>query len=199
MQTIFNWILLNYIELIGSVLGIMYVILATRENSWCWLLGILNVLIYIYVFFKAGIFGNMSLQVVYLIISFYGWYLWVRGSNKEGVAISRISTKVFIWCAILILVIFLGVYFLLDNINPSVTTHLLDAITTSLGLIGTWLQARKILENWLLWIFADILSVILYLTQGLYPTTVFYFIMILLAINGYFVWKKQLIKSIALP
>ncbi len=197
MQSILSWILQNYVELIGSILGILYVILATRENSWCWLLGILNVLIYIYVFNKAGIFGNMSLQGVYLIISIYGWYMWVRGSNKDGIVISKISLKILIWCAILILLIFTGVYFLLDNINSSVATHLLDAITTSLGLIGTWLQARKILENWLLWIFADSLSVILYLYQGLYPTAVFYFIMIILAINGYFIWKRQLLKSTA--
>ncbi len=196
IQSIFEWLSHNYIELLGSILGVLYVILATRQNAWCWFVGILNVLIYIYVFFDAGIFGNMSLQVIYVFISIYGWYTWVKGKEHKKVSISNLKAKTLIWCAIIFVITFSLVYFFLGNSNQSITTNLLDATTTSLGIIGTWMQARKILENWLLWIFADAVSVVLYLSQGLYPTVVFYFILIILAFNGYFTWKKDLVKSI---
>jgi nicotinamide mononucleotide transporter len=196
IQDIMQWIVSNYIELIGSLLGIIYVILATRENSWCWLIGILNVLIYIYVFYQAGIFGNMGLQVLYLIISIYGWYQWVKGGDSNGLRISKIKVNQIILCLVVALGLFVMVYFLLSTSNQNPSIHILDATTTSLGVIGTWLQARKILENWLLWLIADSLSVILYLSQSMYPTAIFYFIMILLAVNGYFVWNKLYKKSI---
>ena len=194
---ILNWITENYIELIGSLLGILYVILATHENSWCWIMGILNVIIYIFVFFKAGIFGNMSLQVVYLFISIYGWYTWVKGKNKKPVRISKMKVHTQIWSLFLLIFLFIIVCFLLKNSSQTQITNILDALTTSLGIIGTWMQARKWIENWLLWIVADSLSVLLYLSQGLYPTVIFYFILILLAFNGYFTWKKQLSKNTA--
>lgn len=197
LQEIMQWLIQNAVEIIGSALGIIYVLLAIRENHWCWLAGILNVLIYIYVFFDAGIFGNMSLQVVYLFISIYGWYQWIKGKNDEGIKISKITPKILIGSISIGLILFFIVYFLLENLSSTTSTHILDALTTSLGVVGTWLQARKVLENWLLWIFADTLSVILYLSQGLYPTLVFYLILIALAFNGYITWNKQFKKNIA--
>jgi nicotinamide mononucleotide transporter len=197
MEEVIHWITLNYLEVIGSILGIVYVILATKQNIWCWYAGIINVTIYIFVFIDARLYGDMALQIFYLVMSFYGWYEWKfsKTVKSKKLGISNINRKLFLLVFVITVILSIGFGYLLTFTNTDVPHW--DGVTTALGLIGTWMTARKYLENWLVWIVANILCVGIYFYKGLYPTVGFYTIITILAVIGYFKWKKelQIIKS----
>ncbi len=190
-EIVVQWISLNYLEVIGAVLGIIYVILATKQNIWCWYAGSINVSIYIFVFIEARLYGDMALQILYLMMSFYGIYKWKfskNNTNKE-LKITNIGKKLSIQLLIITIFLSVGFGYLLTYTNTDVPRW--DGITTALGLIGTWMTARKYIENWLVWIIANSLCVALYFYKELYPTVGFYTIITIIAIIGYFKWKKQ--------
>lgn len=195
LEEIFHWIVLNYIEVAGSILGIIYVILATKQNIWCWYTGFVNVSIYIFVFFQARLYGDMALQIFYLIMSIYGWYQWkyAKTNKNDKLAISNINKKNFFVLLIITIVLSIMFGYILTFTNTDVPHW--DGVTTALGLVGTWMTAKKYIENWLVWIVANTLCVGIYYYKALYPTVGFYFIITLLAIIGYFQWKKVLLKT----
>ncbi|MDT8307893.1 MAG: nicotinamide riboside transporter PnuC [Bacteroidales bacterium] len=191
---IIHYLTAHYIEVAGFILGIGYVLLAMKQNVWCWILGIGNVILYIIVFYDSALYGDMMLQIFYLFMSFYGLYSWLTVkktvSTKSGSAISTTSKKV--WAGILIFVIVISIsggYLLSFTDN---TIPYWDGITTALGLAATWMTAKKLLENWLVWIFTDLLCTVLYFYKSLYPTSIFYLIMSILAIIGYYRWRKEI-------
>ncbi|MCD4735884.1 MAG: nicotinamide riboside transporter PnuC [Bacteroidales bacterium] len=192
-----EWLVLNRIELIASVLGILYVLLALRQNILCWPVGIANVALYIFVFYDAGLFGDMALQAFYLVMGFYGWYAWKsnKSAESEKLKISKISLKTLIFIIILsAFCTYLFGYILSRTIS---TIPYWDGATTALGLAGTWLTARKYLENWLWWIFTDMLCVGIYIYKELHLTVIFYSVMTIMAAIAWFKWKKDYKKQIA--
>ncbi len=192
-----NWLSINYIEVIGALLGSIYVILAAKENVWCWFFGIINVLIYVYIFFQSQLFGEMILQIFYLLMSFYGLYVWLKKTdNKQNknIKISNIKIKTLINAIITTIIIGFGFGYLLTYTSTNVPYF--DGIATALGITGTWMTARKYIENWIWWVFANIYCIGIYYYKELYPTIGFYVIITILAVIGYFQWKKAMKNSI---
>jgi len=189
------WLSDNYIELLASVLGILYVILAIRQNIWCWMAGIINVALYIFIFLNARLYGDMALQVFYLLMSIYGWYSWKFGKskNKEVLVVTRLTQNFTFLLLVILTILSVGFGYLLSFTNSDIPYW--DGLTTALGLIATWMIARKIIENWLVWIFTDLLCVGIYYYKELYPTAIFYLIMAILAVVAYYKWKKDMRKS----
>jgi len=192
MTQIISWITTNYIELLGFLFGIIYVLLAMRQNIWCWLSGIINVSLYIIIFLHAKLYGDMALQIFYLVMSFYGWYNWLKKKNSKSASliVSQINSKTTIILIIITPLAALLFGYIL-TFTPSDVPYW-DGLTTALGLVATWMTAKKILENWLVWIFANILCVGIYYYKELYPTMIFYFVLAICAIAGYYQWKKEL-------
>lgn len=191
MKPIIDWITHNYIELIGSLLGIAYVLLAIKQNILCWLIGIISCAIYMVVFFVTKLYGDMSLQAFYLVMGFYGWYAWYKQNDSTGkIVITSVSRSVFLWLLFSIVTMTWAFGYILTFTDDPIPYW--DGFTNALGLAGTWMTARKYLENWLLWIFANVVCVGIYFYKGLYPTVVFYAIMALLAYRGYLIWQKEL-------
>lgn len=192
LSIVINWIIANYVELTGSVLGIIYVLLAIKQNIWCWPVGIISVAFYIIIFFIASLYGDMSLQIFYLIMGFYGWYAWYFAKNKtEETTIFRIKTNHLYIMFLCILIMTPAFGFVLSFTNDTIPYW--DGFTTAMGLAGTWMTARKYLENWLLWIFANAICVGVFYYKELYPTVIYYIIMTVLAYKGYLTWKKEMI------
>ncbi|MBI9033363.1 MAG: nicotinamide mononucleotide transporter [Bacteroidales bacterium] len=186
-----DWILQNYIEILGLVFGVAYVILAARQNIWCWATGIVNVSMYIYIFYVARLYGDMSLQIFYLVMSFYGIYQWKFGKtlNEGSLSIRNISPKILITSGFFTLAAWMLVGWLLTKTSSDIPYW--DGLTTALGLTATWMTARKYIENWMLWIFTDALCVGIYFYKELNLTAFFYGFLTLMAIYGYREWKKQ--------
>ena len=191
-DSVITWISSNYFELLATLFGILYVILAARQNIWCWLAGIINVTFYIFIFFDANLYGDMSLQMVYLLLSFYGWYHWKYGKseNKEKLQISILKVRQALVLLIIVIVLSFVFGYLLSYTNSDIPYW--DGLTTALGLVATWMTARKILENWLVWIFTDLLCVGIYYYKDLHPTAVFYLIMAIIAVVGFYNWKRSI-------
>jgi nicotinamide mononucleotide transporter len=193
MHHICAYLLSHQLEVWGFIFGIAYVVLATRQSVWCWPAGIVNVLMYIIVFYRSGLYGDSALQLFYLGISFYGLFLWLtpeRNSAKPLQIQSTSSTK-WIWLSTFTFLSTILFGFLLDTFTDSEIPYW-DGLTTALGVFATWMTARKLLENWLVWVFTNVLCTAIYFYKELYTTMIFYFILALLAFNGYYQWKKQL-------
>lgn len=193
-HSLFEWFRINYTELLGAILGILYVFLSIRQNIYTWPTGILTSLLYIFVFFRSGIYAAMSLQVYYVIISIYGWYYWLKGKNNKiesKVPVKHVNKQLWFKIGLIFLIIYTIIFFILSKYSDS-NVPVLDSITTSLSIIATWMLARKYLENWIIWIIADILSAGLYFLKNLWPTIILFVVYTVMAFAGYFEWKKDL-------
>jgi len=193
MQTILTYIQTNWIEIVGAILSLIYLYLSIKQMVSLWFFGIISSLFYIVVFFQSKLYADMSLQYYYVFISIYGWIHWKKGTtenNKELPAI-RINNRFIIISVVATVVIYIIYYLVLLNFTDS-TIPKSDALVGALSVIGTWMLAKKFIENWLVWIVADALCIGLYIYKGLYPTSVLFAIYTVMAWVGYLQWKKSI-------
>ncbi len=189
MENIQTYILVNWKELIAAFFGFLYVFLAAKENKFCWFAGIVNVIFYLIIFYEQKIYANMTLQFIYLIISIYGLYNWNRKNNGVEIKITRIE-KTYLYFILVLFIICVGIFYL--SLEKTDSDYLLlDATTAAAGIFATWMQARKFLENWLIWIPTDIILTILFFYEKLYVTSVLFFIYTIIAVFAYLKWKKS--------
>jgi nicotinamide mononucleotide transporter len=184
------------LEIFGFVTSIAGVWLTAKEKTINWPIGIIASAVYIYIFYKSAIYGDAALQIVYVIIGFYGWYEWVYGRREQApLHITRSPKNILL----ILLIASLAGWLILGKSLTYTNTNVpfWDAFNTVLSLVGTWMMAKKFIENWLVWIVVDISYVVQYFYKDLNITAVLYFIFILLAIYGYFQWRKQLKVSFA--
>ncbi len=189
---------MNWIEAIAALLGILSVWFARKENILVFPFGIANVAIYIYICFAARLYANAGINAVYLISNIFGWYMWARTGDDNGILqITRNSRlqNTLSWVAVAI--IYLSVFFLLRRVNDGDKAYLqswlpwIDASNTSFFLVATLLMAIKKLENWQFWIIGNIISIPIYASQGLYFTSIQYSFFLVLAILGWKEWKAK--------
>jgi nicotinamide mononucleotide transporter len=179
------------IEWIAVLLGFGCVWLNAAENIWGWPLGILNVCLYLMIFFRAKLYADVSLQVFFLGACIYGWYQWLHGgANRTELSITRSSWQE--WLSYLGIgtagLLLIGFFF--DRYTDADLAYW-DAYTTSFSLVAQVLLARKKLENWLIWIAVDVIAIGIYYYKGLYPTAFLYVGYLLIATGGYFNWRRR--------
>ena len=197
MELIIKWFSGNYIELLGAILGIVYIFFSIRQSIWTWPVGLLTSIIYVWVFLVSKLYADMGLQMYYVVISIYGWYEWLRGnqSNHSGsIKISSLSLKLGLIVALICLAIFILIWFILKNYTDS-PVPIADSLATALSIVATWMLARKILEHWLVWIFVDAFSIGLFWYKDLLPTVLLFVVYTVMAVVGYLKWKKEFIKQ----
>lgn len=179
------------LEILGFLTGAICVYLNTRQNVWGWFFGIINALLYAYVFWQVNLYADMSLQAYYFVISIYGWWLWLfGGKSHDGVAVSKMPKSFYGLFALIFVAGTLLWGFLLGNFTNASFSYLDSALTIA-SLIAQWMMARKYLENWVIWIVADICYIGLYWYKGLELTSVLYLVFTILAILGYYQWKRS--------
>jgi nicotinamide mononucleotide transporter len=182
------------VEIIAVFFGILGVWLTTQQNVWCWAAGIANVTLYTFIFYDQRLFGDAALQVFYMFISYYGWYQWVYGSGKETeLSVRGVHKKEFILLSVFGLIFFFVILFILKKIDGDLPYF--DSFTTVLSVIATWMTTKKIIENWIIWIFTDAVYTFLYFYKELYLTSALYAAFTLLAILGWIEWKKTLVAQ----
>jgi len=196
LNQILLWITQNYIELLGLIFGLLYIVLSIKENIWCWPAGLITSALYIYVFFNTKFYADMGLQVYYLLVSVYGWYYWMFGSKskkQDDLKISRTNARLAVLLSLAFVILFTLISYILVNFTDSEVPYW-DSFTTAASFVATWMLARKIIEHWIIWVIVDTVSLGLYIYKGLYPTVILFAVYTILAILGYFEWKKQLRK-----
>jgi nicotinamide mononucleotide transporter len=188
------------LEAIAFVFGIASVYYAKKEDIWVYPTGLVATIITVYLLYKASYFGDMTMNFYYSVMSIYGWYNWSRKKNNaKVVAISRTNLREkligIILCLATILVTF-GVYkYFGQEIRNE---NYIDIFTSGLFFTAMWYMAIKKIENWTLWIIADLITVPLYAYRGLGMLSLQYLIFTVLAIQGFLEWKKSLDKSPAM-
>ena len=186
---------MSLLEWVAVAFGIAGVWLTVRQNPWCWPLGIVNVSLFAVLFWRERLYADAGLQLVYVLVSVYGWWAWVRGGPGEGPL--RVSLVPKRWGAGLVLIgtalaVALGA---LLRRGTDADLPYWDAGTTAFSLVAQWMQTRKWLENWALWIAVDVVYVGMYLTKGLALTAGLYVAFIALAILGHREWSRALLAS----
>ena len=184
---------LSPIEVIGFVTGVGCVWLAARENIWNWPVAIVNALSYIIVFFGAKLYADCGLQLVYVAISVYGWWSWLHGGrDRSELPVTRVRTSTIPLLALATVATTAILMLLLRRFTDS-TVPFWDGLTTAMSLTAQYMLARKIIENWWLWMAADVIYVALYVYKGLYLTAVLYVIFFALCVVGLMRWAKLLV------
>lgn len=183
----------NWIEITGAILSLIYLDLSIRQKVSLWFYGIVSSLFYIVIFFQAKFYADMSLQFYYVVISIYGWIIWKNGESENGdeSPTNQLSKRLMLHLALATGLIYLVYYLILSSFTDS-TIPKADSLVGALSVVGTWMLARKLIENWLVWIVADALCVALYVYKGLYPTAILFVIYTLMAGVGYWQWKKKM-------
>ncbi len=194
-------------EWLAVISALAYVILAAKENSWCWPMAMLSTVIYTVIFYDVYLWSDSLLQVYYFAMAVYGWYCWRRITPLGGQSGSESHQQIQSWSLIVhvkaiviltALALFLG--WLMASYTPTSFPYL-DALTTVFAVFATYLVAKKVLQNWLYWIAIDALSIYLYIEKNLQPTAVLFILYVIIASYGYIQWlnaynnKKPLVLA----
>ncbi len=182
----------SYVELIAVAFGLVSVYLSAREHIVSWPTAIVNVAIFFFLFWKAKLYADAVLQLVYLTLSVYGWYEWLYGGAQHSrLKVARTSRTEWLILTPLFLVGGLGLGALLARYTDSPIPYF-DAMLTAASLVAQWMMTRKLLENWLIWIAADIVYVPVFIRRGLPFTALQYAVFLVLAGMGWYGWRKSL-------
>ena len=180
------------IEAIGVVAGLGYVVLAIRQSAWCWPSGIVSAVCYVYVFQQARLPGQSALQALLGAVCVYGWWSWKRGGDaSSSLPVTRATKARLAAAALATAAATAGIGLLLLRSTESVAPFV-DGGLVAASLVAQAMAARKWLENWLVWIGVNVVSVGLYLSQGLVATTALYVAYLASAVLGYRAWKRSL-------
>ena len=182
---------MNPFEVIAVAFGLVSVWLATREHIVSWPTAIVNVGMFFFLFWSARLYAAAVLQLFFLSLSVYGWWAWLHGGDRHSrLRVSRATARVWWVGAPLTLAVGTGLGALLDRYTDSPIPYL-DALLTSTSLFAQWMMTRKILENWVVWIIADIVYVPMFVARGLPFTAGQYAVFLILAVMGYVGWKRS--------
>ncbi len=192
----YNYFLEHWVEITGTILSLIYLYLSIKQEIGLWIFGFLCSALYVVVFWQSKFYADMSLQFYYLGVSVYGWINWKTGAhtNNNEIKIEKTKFKPAVLLFISAVIIYFIYYFVLQNFTDSPLPKA-DSFTTALSIVATWMLARKLIENWLLWVIIDGVSAGLYLYKQLYPTSILFFIYTVMALVGYLQWRKAMTKT----
>lgn len=203
----FEWLFHQYanyptyeivLEVTAIIFGLISVWCAKKNNIWVFPTGIINTTIYVYLLWKWTLLGDMMINFYYVVMSFYGWYYWTRKKeNVVEIPISRMTVNekkdsILIFALTILFVV--SVYTFFDKFTH--WTSYVDTLVTGIFFVGMWLMAKRKLENWILWIIGDVISIPMYFVKGYSFTSIQYLIFTVIAVFGYLEWKRTLQQKI---
>lgn len=194
--------MLEFVEILGVIIGFIYLWLEYKASIYLWLTSIIMPAIYLFVYFDAGLYADVAINIYYLIIGVYGWVSWrygisrKNGTEKYDLKISHTSRRQWLRLLIAYIVIHFAISFTLINFTDT-DVPWFNGLTSALSIIGMWMLAKKLIEQWFVWFVVDILSAVLYFYKGLEPTALLYSVYAIVAILGYKKWNKLLQKQYA--
>lgn len=177
-------------EIFAALLGMAYIIFASRESQWCWPIAFISTLIYTLLFWEGQLPMQALLNFYYMGMAIYGYNLWRKhGSTEDKLAITSWSwTKQLSVIVIATVLSVITAYYL--EITETSQNPYLDASVTIFSVINTWLMAKKVLQNWLYWIVIDAAAIVLYAQSGYYATVILFSVYTILAVIGFLSWQK---------
>lgn len=184
------------VEATAVVLALAYLLLAARENIWCWLCAFASSTLYVFVLWDARLLTEAGLNVFYMAMAVAGWHQWRRHGAGEGIA-QIVSMKW--WHHLVLFAVLMALTTVSGRTVQSVTTAAypyVDSFVTWGSVITTILVIRKVLENWLYWILFDGVAIFLYINRGLYMTAVLFGLYVVIVIFGYQRWRRSYLRRL---
>lgn len=185
------------LEIIAVIFGLLSVWYAKKDNILVFPTGLINTSLYVFLLWKWSLLGDMMINGYYFVMSIYGWYHWTRKTGEvETFPIAKISKsekKLSIIIFLLTVVFVVAVYLFFDKFTTWMSY--VDTFITGIFFVAMWLMAKRKIENWILWIIGNVVSVPLYFAKGYTFTSFQYIIFTIIAVFGYLEWKKTLNNS----
>lgn len=182
-------------EAVAVVLAMAYLLLAMRASVWCWAAAFASTAIYTVLFWKVALLMESMLNIYYMGMALYGYWLWTQGGDKhQGVKVTTWPLKTHLKLIAATALVSLGIGHGMATFTQASFPYL-DAATTCFAVMTTYLVAKKVLENWLYWVVIDLVSIYLYLSKGLMLTSLLFVLYVGLAVVGYFLWRTALTDS----
>ena len=185
------------LEIVAVFFGFLSVWFSKNNNILVFPTGLINTSIFVYLLLKWSLLGDMIINAYYFIMSIYGWYFWLKGTNNTVSPISKVSNKD-IRIVVLLFIsssVFVSLVYTFFDKWETIVSYI-DILTTAIFFAAMWLMAKRKVESWMFWIVGNIISVPLYLHKGLAFTSIQYFIFTVIAIAGYIKWKELYNKQI---
>lgn len=188
----------TWLEIVAASLGVISTWYAKKASILLYPTGIISVLIYVFICFKAQLYANMGINAYYFVFSVYGWILWSKKdeNGEEELPVTYSDKKTWI-LSILIFLVSVGVIQVLLRVFKSgnvtywsTVEPYLDTLTTAVAIVAMWLTAVKKVENWIFWTVTNLVSIPLFLYKGLAFTGLQFFIFLIISVFGYIEWRK---------
>jgi nicotinamide mononucleotide transporter len=193
-----NLLQTSWPEFTAVVFGMLSVWYARKENILVYPTGIISVLLYVYICFEVKLYADAGINFYYFIMSVYGWYCWSKKKDRPELHITSCSRKDWAFSALLfavslvVIIVLLKIFKKDDTEYWSTVVPYVDTFVTAVFIAGMWMMARKKIENWILWIIGDMISVPLFIYKGLAFTSFQFVAFLVLAVMGYAEWRKRL-------
>ena len=191
-HNIIEKIVSNWQENTAVIFGLLSVIFTVRQNIWCWPTGLVQVVLFIPLFYQAELYSDMTLHIIYVGQQIYGWYYWVYGAKDQpSLPVTKSKpAELAGWVAAgLVGMVIWG--YLMHHLAKAAVPYP-DAFIAIASLIAQWLMARKRLDSWFFWIAVDVVAIAVYIYKGLYPTAGLYLVFLGLCVIGLEQWKKSM-------
>lgn len=182
------------LDVVGTFIGLVYIYQEYKASIRLWFTSIVMPAVYTFVYYEAKLYADFAMQIYYIIVSIYGFLYWQFGKRKKDdkeLPITRFPKRKIIPTMVLFLALWGAVYYILITFTNS-NVPVLDSFGNSLSIIGLWALAKKYLEQWWIWFVADIELSALYFYKGIQFTATLYALYALIAIAGYFKWKRMM-------
>ena len=181
----------TWAELLGFASGAVCVWLTVRFSIWNFPIGIANNVFFLVLFWTARLYADASLQIVYLVLGFMGWWEWLHGGQRRDRRVMGNASRRLVGALVaLVIPATWGLTVLLSAAHD--IAPFWDALTTALSLAAQWLLNLKKLQNWYLWIAADVIYVPLYFVKVLYLTGIVYVLFLSLCFLGLRAWRREI-------
>ena len=179
----------NWLEIVGTIIGFVYLWQEVKASIWLWLTGIVMPAIYTVVFYQSGLYADFGIQVYYIVAALYGFLFWKFGKKQDKpLPIIHTSVRQGVILFLITVLVFIPIYLILTKFTDS-TVPFYDSATTALSIVALWMLAKKHVEQWFVWIAVDAVSSALYFYKGIYFTAVLYAVYTVVAVYGYKKWN----------
>jgi nicotinamide mononucleotide transporter len=188
----------SWLEFTAVVFGLLSVWFAKQEKILVYPTGIISVVLYIFICFKVKLYADAGINLFYFVMSVYGWYCWAVKKNQPILHITSCSKRDWLFSiglfvvSLLVIIILLKIFKKDDIEYWSTLVPYIDTFVTSVFIVGMWMMARKKIENWILWIIGDAISIPLFIYKGLAFSGFQFMIFLVLAGMGYASWRKSI-------
>lgn len=191
-----DFLSVHWLDILTTILGLLYIVLEYRASIALWIVGIIMPALDTWLYWSHGLYGDAGMAVYYTIAAIYGWAVW-RFGRKHGqqtggqMPITHMPSRLYIPSLVFFSVAWAATYYILVTFTDS-TVPLLDAFTNALSFVGLWALARKYIEQWFFWIIVDAICCYLYIVKGIPFKAALYGLYVVIAIAGYYKWKKMM-------